>query len=249
MYTLRVLMNRPLIGITAGLRKVKASVGLEPAHTVWPAYADMVRAAGGIPIAVLPGDPTEAEALLARLDGILFSGGGDVDPARYGGETRPRVYGIDEARDEFEVILVRAAQATRFPTLCICRGMQVVNVALGGTLIEDLLDDDAGRLQHWVDGEGKDQNAQHEVSVEPGSTTAKALGTDHVLVNSIHHQAVRTPGKGLVVTGTSHDGVIESLEPEDSAWPMWAVQWHPELLGTGDAPSLRLFKALVDAAR
>jgi putative glutamine amidotransferase len=242
-------MTRPLIGITAGMRKVKASVGFEPAHTVWPAYADMVRAAGGIPIAVLPGDPTEAGALLERLDGILFSGGGDVDPARYGGETRPRVYGIDDARDEFEIALALAAGSSRFPTLCICRGMQVMNVAFGGTLIEDLLDDDGERLQHWVDGEGKDQNVQHEVSVEPGSATAKALGADHLLVNSIHHQAVRTPGTGLVVTGTSHDGVIESLEPEDAGWPMWAVQWHPELLGTGDEPSLRLFKALIDAAR
>lgn len=242
-------MTRPLIGITAGLRKVKASIGLEPAHTVWPAYADMVRAAGGLPVAILPGDPSEAAPLLERLDGVLFSGGGDVDPTRYGGEMRPRVYGIDNVRDEFEIALALETESARFPALCICRGMQVMNVALGGTLIEDLLDDDAERMQHWVEGEGKDQNVQHEVDVEPGSTIAKALGADHVLVNSIHHQAVRQPGKGLVVSGTSHDGVIEALEPEDTRWPMWAVQWHPELLGASDAPSLRLFKALVDAAR
>ena len=242
-------MNRPLIGITAGLRKVKASVGLEPAHTVWPAYADMVREAGGIPVAVLPGDPTEAGALLERLDGILFSGGGDVDPNRYGGEVLPRVYGIDAARDEYEIALARAAAKTHFPTLCICRGMQVMNVAMGGTLIEDLQDDDPEHLQHWVDGEEQAQTVQHEVEVEPGSTMAKALGSDRVLVNSIHHQAIRTPGTGLVVTGTSPDGVIEALEPEDAEWPMWAVQWHPELLGATDVPSVRLFKALIDAAR
>ena len=226
-------MNRPLIGITAGLRKVKASVGVESAHTVWPAYADMVREAGGIPVAVLPGDPTEAAALLDRLDGILFSGGGDVDPGRYGGEMRPRVYGIDESRDEYEIALARAAERARFPALCICRGMQVVNVALGGTLIEDIHDDDPEHMQHWVDGEEQ----------------AKALGSDRVLVNSIHHQAIRTPGAGLIVTGTAPDGIIEAVEPEDASWPMWAVQWHPELLGATDVPSLRLFKALVDAAR
>ncbi|HSM01639.1 MAG TPA: gamma-glutamyl-gamma-aminobutyrate hydrolase family protein [Acidimicrobiia bacterium] len=242
-------MTRPLIGITAGLRKVKSRIGLEPAHTVWPAYADMVRTAGGIPVSLLPGDTSEAPDLLERLDGILFSGGGDVDPSRYGGEIRPRVYGIDEVRDEFEIALALAAASARFPTLCICRGMQVMNVALGGTLIEDLEDDDPERMQHWVDGEEEAQDVQHEVAIEPGSMIAKALGTDHALVNSIHHQAVRSPGNGLVVTGTSHDGVIEAMEPTDTRWPMWAVQWHPELLGAGDAPSLRLFRALVDAAR
>jgi putative glutamine amidotransferase len=242
-------MSRPLIGITTGLRKVRASVGEEPAHVLWPNYAAMVRAAGGIPVALVPGDPAEAEEILGRLDGLVFTGGGDVDPSLYGGSLRPRVYGIDRARDEFEVALAKAAEAVNLPTLCICRGMQLMNVALGGTLIEDLADDDPSRLAHWVDGEGLPQDAEHEVAVDPGSTVAKALGTDNLVVNSIHHQAVRTCAPGLIVTGTAPDGVIEAVEPADPEWPMWAVQWHPEVLGESHDPSVRLFKALIDAAR
>ena len=241
---------RPLIGITAGMRKVRGSSGDEPAHTLWPTYTEMVREAGGIPVLLTAGTGEEAGDVLERLDGFMLSGGGDIDPALYGGSTTaPRVYGIDPARDRFEIALARAARSRRRPTLCICRGMKVMNVALGGTLIEDLLDDDPNRLTHWVDGDDKPQDAQHEVIVEPGSTTAKALGCDHLVVNSIHHQAVRAVGQGLVVSATAPDGVIEAVEPTDAEWPMWAVQWHPELLGSSDEPSLRLFKALVDAAR
>ncbi|MDP2623098.1 MAG: gamma-glutamyl-gamma-aminobutyrate hydrolase family protein [Actinomycetota bacterium] len=243
-------MSRPLIGITAGLRRIRASTGEhEPAHTLWPTYTGMVREAGGIPVLVTPGLPDEAPEVLDRLDGLLLSGGGDIDPGLYDGIVRPRVYGIDRTRDLFEIAMAQAARTRRFPTLCICRGMQVMNVALGGTLIEDLLDDDPARLQHWVDGKHAAQDSQHEVIVEPGSTTAKALGADTLVVNSIHHQAVRTLGESLAVSAVAPDGVIEAVEPTDRDWPMWAVQWHPEQLGTSHDPSIRLFKALIDAAR
>ncbi len=125
--------------------------------------------------------------------------------------------------------------------------MQVLNVALGGTLIEDLGSEQPDAMQHWTNGQAVTE-PQHMVEIEPGSTTAKTLETDEVTVNTIHHQGLRELAPNLRVTGRSSDGVIEAVEPRDDSWPMWAVQWHPEYLGYGDRPSAALFEALVSAA-
>jgi putative glutamine amidotransferase len=122
-----------------------------------------------------------------------------------------------------------------------------MNVAMGGTLIEDITSEGPDMLPHWVDGDGS-YEPQHPVSVEPGSTTAKALGTEELRVNTLHHQAVRRVGSGLVITGRAPDGIVEALAPEDNDWPMWAVQWHPEYLGPGHEPSRSLFESLIRAA-
>ncbi|HLE39373.1 MAG TPA: gamma-glutamyl-gamma-aminobutyrate hydrolase family protein [Acidimicrobiia bacterium] len=237
----------PVIGITTGLRTIPVSAGDAPAHTLVTTYTTMVRRAGGIPVLLTPGDPAEIPALLTRLDGIVMSGGGDVDPARYGGRQHPSIYGVDPQRDEFELALAIALAERRVPTVCICRGLQVVNVAMGGTLIEDIAAEGPAMLPHIIEGEAA-FHPQHPVTVETGSATAKALGREELLVNTLHHQAVRRVGSGLVVTGRSPDGIVEALAPEDASWPMWAVQWHPEYLGPGDEPSLALFETLVRAA-
>lgn len=237
----------PVIGITSGLRVIPASPGDTRMHVISPNYPEMVRRAGGIPLLFTPADPDEIPALLARVDGIVMTGGGDVDPARYGGVHHPAVYGVDPSRDEFEIALARTLADRRTPTLCICRGLQVMNVAMGGSLIEDIAAEGPGMLNHWVDGDGS-YEAQHPVAVEPGSTTAKALGTEALGVNTLHHQAVRRVGAGLVVTGRAPDGIVEALAPEDGDWPMWAVQWHPEYLGPGHEPSRSIFESLIRAA-
>lgn len=238
---------RPVIGITTGLRVVHTSAGETRVHALVPNYTEMVRRAGGIPLLFTPGDPDEIPSLLARVDGVVMTGGGDVDPARYGGTHHPAVYGVDAARDEFEMALAAALAERRTPTVCICRGLQVMNVAMGGSLIEDISSEGPGMLPHWVDGDGA-YEAQHPVMLEPGSITAKALGTEALGVNTLHHQAVRRVGSGLMVTGRAPDGIVEALAPEDDEWPMWAVQWHPEYLGPTHEPSRSLFETLIRAA-
>ena len=206
----------------------------------------MVRTAGGIPVSLTPGPVDEVPTILDRLDGLVLSGGGDVEPSRYNGSTHPSVYGVDPERDAFEVALIHEAHARSLPTLCICRGLQVLNVALGGTLIADISSEDPDLIDH----RRLDMSAstrQHRVDLVAGTATALALGADSVEVNSLHHQAVRDVAPGLQVTGRSPDGLVEALAPTDD-WPMWAVQWHPESLGATDDASTRLFKTFVEAA-
>ena len=238
---------RPVVGFTTRHRTVTSEAGAEPVYTAGEDYARMIRAAGGLPVALLAGDDSEADEILDRIDALVLSGGGDVDPAYYGSPGDDTVYGVDPPRDRLEVALAQGARERRLPTLCICRGMQVLNVALGGSLIVHLDPDGDGAFDHRNLGTER-SSRHHSVILEPGSLTAKALGVDAVEVNSFHHQAVDRIAPGLVVTGRAPDGVVEALAPEDDAWPMWAVQWHPEALGPRDEPSLRLFRSLVEAA-
>jgi putative glutamine amidotransferase len=237
---------RPVIGVTTSRYTLTERLDRDRVYLAFVTYTTMVRAAGGIPVSLTPGGPDEAPALIDRLDGLLLAGGGDVDPGRYEGAPHESVYGIDPARDEFEIALVREARDRRLPTLCICRGMQVLNVALGGTLIPDIASAGPGLIDH----QRIDQPAaarQHTVALDPGSSTARAIGSDALTVNSLHHQAIGELAPGLVVTGRAPDGIIEAVATDDD-WPMWAVQWHPESLGVDDEPSLRLFEHLVQAA-
>jgi putative glutamine amidotransferase len=237
----------PVIGITAGHRNIHSSSGDVPGYAVLDTYVDMVTAAGGLPVLLTPVPGDSVAEVLHRLDAVVFSGGGDVDPARYGGNLLDSVYGIDAERDEFELALARAAAGSRVPALCICRGTQVMNVALGGSLLEDIRARIPGALDHWADGDRAFQ-PHHSVEITPGSSTAKVLGVSVLEVNSVHHQALDRIGTGLVAAARAPDGVVEAVEPTDGTWPMWAVQWHPEYLGPDDLPSRRLFVALVDAA-
>jgi putative glutamine amidotransferase len=212
-------------------------------------YLAGLRRAGAAPVAVSRPEGMAAADLLARFDGLVLIGGADVDPRRYGEEAHPKAYGFDEERDAGEIELVRAAIAAHLPILAICRGVQTLNVALGGTLWQHLPDLDTGVAHGVPFGEGGP--ARHSVTVEPGSRLAKALGGVAVVEDcvSIHHQAAREVAPGLVVTGRSPDGMIEALEtaPDAPGWCL-ALQWHPERSAGSDPAQQALFDAFAAAA-
>ena len=226
-------MNEPLIGITT--RVIEASglgavpKGIDGAH-LWGVFADYcesVSAAGGVPV-MLPRsvDPT---LIVTRLDGLLLSGGEDVDPSRYGMEPVPQSTHHDQARDEFEFQLVAAAIECGVPILAICRGCQVVNVARGGTLIQHLPTIDG--LSHAETDEHRSKR-RHPVAVVAGSILELALGPDvdaegNTAVNSYHHQAIDEPGVGLRIVARAPDGTVEAVESAEQR--VLAVQWHPEM--------------------
>jgi len=211
-------------------------------------YLESVRRAGGEPVEVLVGGEAP-EQILARVDGLVLTGGGDVDPKLYG-ETRHDTFEAAETgRDEFEIALARAAVVKGIPLLAICRGMQVLNVAMGGTLFQDIPSQVTGALEHSVPQPRA--GSAHEVWVSKGSQLATLLA-DHMEdgetchVNSRHHQSVKDAAKGFDVTATSPDGVVEAMEKIDAPFCV-AVQWHPEnFWRTGEFREL--FEGLVKAA-
>jgi len=211
-------------------------------------YMESIRRAGGEPIEVIPGAELP-EHLLARVDGLMLTGGGDVDPMIYGEEPHGTFQAAEAGRDDFEIALSRAAMASGIPFLAICRGMQVLNVAMGGTLVQDIPSQIVGALEHSVPEPR--HHIAHEVWISKDSKLS-ALLADHMEdgetchVNSRHHQAVKQAAKGFEVTATSPDGVIEAMEKADAAYCV-AVQWHPEnFWRTGEFREL--FEGLVKAA-
>jgi len=238
----------PIIGITSQLREVATSYGAQPATTVTLSYSDAVTAAGGVPVVLPILDPGAIPSLLGRLDGVVLTGGGDVDPTQYGGEGHEAVYGVHDARDRAELAIARYAAENRLPALAICRGIQVLNVAMGGDLIADIPSQVDGGFEHFVTGNGAALQPHQAIRLEDGCGLARLFGTTSLKVNSLHHQAVATPAPGLRPVAWSEDGVIEAMEPEDATWPLLAVQWHPENL-VGTEPAARtLFDELVAAA-
>lgn len=236
-----------VIGITTRPRVLLTSGGEIDNHTLSHTYSDSVLRAGGVPVLLAPVPATMVGTLLDHVDGLLLSGGGDVEPSRYGGADHPALYGLDFDRDEFEIALVKEAAARKLPTLAICRGMQVVNVALGGTLIEDI-PTELGSADHTVIGHAV-YDGHQQVDIEPESLVGRAVCETQLMVNSIHHQAVRDLAPGFRAVAWAGDGVIEAVEHEDPTWDLLAVQWHPEYLGArDDKASWRLFRALVEAA-
>jgi putative glutamine amidotransferase len=239
----------PLIAVTTS---IAAARGGQPERIVLnTAYLAAVESAGGTPLPLAPGiGPAALADIMARADGLLLTGGGDVDPARYGQQPHPKTAFVSVARDEMEAAAIRLAIDAGKPLLAICRGMQMVNVALGGTLHQHVPDAFGGTLQHAQDADRP--TPTHGVRVEPGSRTAAALGLAHgetgIAVNSMHHQAVDRPGDGLVPTAWAPDGVVEALDlPGYRPW-FAAVQWHPEEMAPSIAHARHLFAAFVDAA-
>lgn len=206
-------------------------------------------AAGGLPV-LLPVhiDPQDAAALLARCDGIVFSGGPDMDPAYFGEEVLAECGGIDIERDRAEAAYFAAARELGLPIFGICRGHQLINVLLGGDLYQDI-DAQLPRspaLQHRSHGAG--DTLLHTIRTEPDSLLARITHGEALRVTSTHHQAVRRIAPGLRAVGFSADGVVEALEGDGGAF-LLSVQWHPELRYTREAHALALFEALTDAAR
>lgn len=212
----------------------------------WADYADRVQAAGGE--AVEAGiEEWQRSRLFPPADGLILTGGIDIDPAVYGEPQSDRVVETNPARDEFELALLRDAIARDVPVLAVCRGHQLLNVAYGGTLLQHLEEREPHRSRRGADG--TIESGWHNVGVVDGTRLAAALGTAPLRVNSRHHQAV-TPERlapGLLVAGTTADGVIEALEVPSKRWVV-SVQWHPERAEMGDA-STPLFDAFVQACR
>jgi putative glutamine amidotransferase len=209
------------------------------------AYVNAVRAAGLTPLILPPIEPSELEPVLAAVQGIVLTGGEDVDPAEYGAATGAKTDAPHRPRDRCELALVRLAHEKRLPTLAICRGIQVVNVALGGTLIQDIASECPTTINH--DQSKEREMRVHEVSIDRQSKLAAAVGDTRISVNSSHHQALARVADGLRVTARSPDGIIEGAEWERDDWWMLAVQWHPEELTDDGKPWDRgVFRAFAD---
>jgi putative glutamine amidotransferase len=240
-------MGAPLIAIAAyRLPPGRVSLWGETAAVALPAtYVEAVARAGGHPVLLSALDPGPAKELLEPFDALVLAGGGDIDPAAYGQEPATDVYGVDPDRDRMEMDLLAEAMRNGKPALCICRGMQVANVALGGTLVQHLQDvPEMG--QHGVPLGG---GTVHEIRVAEGSRLAKALGGAVATATCHHHQGVDRLGENLVASGWSADGLVEGLELSDhgTGW-LLGVQWHPEETATDDPAQQALFGALVTEA-
>jgi putative glutamine amidotransferase len=207
------------------------------------AYVTALENAGLIPLIVPPlANADAATSVLDSVAGLVLTGGEDVDPARYGEKRHEKVRNVNAARDATEAALIEEAQARGTPVLAICRGIQILNVALGGTLVQDIPSECKTDIDH--DEDVPRDSRSHEIAIEPGSLIAKAIGTDHARVNSFHHQSVKRVAEGMRVTARSPDGVIEGLESTDEDWWVMAVQWHPEeMTGSAEPWDRGLFKA------
>jgi putative glutamine amidotransferase len=210
-------------------------------------YTQAVASAGGLPLVIPLGLPEDRLAELAvRLDGILFTGGGDVHPGRYGNPMHPLVDGVDDDRDRVEIFLIREAARLGKPFFGICRGIQAINVALDGTLYEDILDQLPGAQPHQFSGQAPRNHLAHTVRVQEGSRLAGILGCPESGVNSLHHQGLCRLAPGLWPTAWAPDGLVEAVELTGHPFGL-AVQWHPEWLQE-HAPMRALFRAFVEAA-
>jgi putative glutamine amidotransferase len=213
----RILLSTSSFYRPSGLRRIDALTGLN--------YSEAVVQFGGLPVMLPNLSPELAEAYLAEADGLLLTGGVDVDPAYFGEEPHPLLGLVDLPRDRFEIALYQAARAHGIPVLGICRGHQIINVAAGGTLHQHL-PAVANTVQHeQIDISG---TPSHGVALEPASVLAKAFGAEKIRTNSYHHQAVDKPGKGFKITGRSADGLAEAIESTEGTFVL-GVQWHPEM--------------------
>jgi putative glutamine amidotransferase len=236
-------MARPLIGVTTS-----TTIDQYPERAyVNAAYLRAVQRAGGVPVLLPPHlDIASRDELWRRVDGLLLTGGGDLDPERFGEVPHATVYEISSARDQLELGLVDAALDAGVPLVAICRGIQVLNVALGGTLWQDVPSDLGTTIAH-SQKERRDQ-ATHPVTVSGETQLAEVLGAHEIVVNSFHHQAIRKLGSGLREVAWAPDGVIEGVELAGAPALVLGVQWHPEDLVEHDAAAANLFRALVEAA-
>lgn len=238
-------MNPPLIAVSTSV-----TIGEYPERAyVNAAYLKAIQAAGGVPVPMPPQlDATARAEILKRVHGVLLTGGGDVDPVRFGEAPHPTTALVSAARDSLEIDLTNWAVDTRVPLLAVCRGLQVLNVALGGSLYQDIPSEPGSPIDHSQPGKAR-HIPVHRVKVRDGSRLAEILGTVEVDVNSFHHQAIKRLGQRLADVAWAPDSIIEGIELVDGGQFVVGVQWHPEELAENDRAAFNLFAALVKRAR
>ena len=239
---------RPLIAITTGSGPSRAG----ERASIGASYLEAVQIAGGIPIILPPQiDQVAIEQLIGEVHGLVLTGGGDVDPSLYGEARHEKTEGVSEERDAMEASAMRLAMERDLPILAICRGMQILNVTLGGSLHQDIPTDFTTEINHAQtsgDNPRERSDVTHGVRVEEGSRVAELLGTSTPEVNSMHHQSVKGLGRGLRAVAWAPDGVVEGLETEERDRFLVGVQWHPEDLVGAHKHARRLFEAVVTEA-
>jgi len=249
-YTRAMTSNeRPLVLVSCRRTSKDAEIGISTVHSADDAYVECLRRAGALPLlAPVAEDESEARAALARAAGLVLTGGEDVHPAVYGEEVHPRCGEIDTVRDRFDIALVRESIRAGIPLLAICRGVQVLNVALGGTLFQDIEAELPGAIGHRP--RMRTLAPSHAIAIEAKSLLREIAGCDTLSVNSSHHQAVKDVAPALRITARSRDGVVEALESAaPGAGPAFVLglQFHPERHPT-DAFTSALFRKFVAAA-
>jgi len=235
---------QPIIGITTYQDKNPSGL---PYVMIFQAYIHAVMQAGGVPV-LIPSMLAEGgwETLYERLDGLLLAGGGDISLEHFNGDEHPRIDGVDPLRDSVELNLFRAAVEDGKPFFGICRGIQLVNVGLGGTLYTHIPDQHPNAIDHTYPGNMRTILA-HDVKIEEGTRTAEILREPVLQVNSLHHQGLKAVASELRITGHAPDGLVEAVELIDHPFGL-AVQWHPEWL-TNQKPTRNLFRTFVEAAK
>ncbi len=238
-------MRKPLIGLTCAIHQERNGTIF---YGTLPSYTRALEAAGGLPLLIVPNLNAETlREIYDRVDGVLLTGGGDVDPVLYGAPNDTELRSIDPDRDSTEINVTRWAVDDDKPLLGICRGIQVMNVALGGTLYRDIASEYGQAVDHDLGSAQSRDFEGHPISVRAGSHLAELLGETHPAVNTMHHQAIRDLGKGLLPVATSPDGLIEGVEREGARFIV-GVQWHPEELYEYSEPMRRLFEGFVKQA-
>jgi len=237
----------PIIGCTTYRKSVPQARPID-VFGLMPSYTEAIIAAGGIPVLIPMGlSESDLEILASRLDGVVLPGGGDVDPVSYNGRSNGTVNGVDRERDRVELYMARAAVSSSKPILAICRGLQVLNVALGGTLWEDIGSQVPGAITHDMPESLPRNHLSHTVSIVANSQLARHFKEQEGWVNSIHHQSIRDIAPELQVTASAPDGIIEGVEIEGHPFAL-GVQWHPESLIHDDLAMLKIFQGLVQAS-
>lgn len=239
------LSQRPIIGVVGALFERRNASTISG---IGRSYLAAVEAAGGIPLLIhLTADQAVLDAHYQRCDGLVFCGGGDIAPVHYGQTPHPLLGAVEELRDQVELHLARRAVADRKPVLGICRGIQLLNVALGGTLYQDINAELPGTLNHRESSQRNDRAyLAHPLTLARDSWLAEILGATTIEVNTLHHQAVRDVAPGLRVVGHAPDGVIEAVEGEGDTF-IAGVQCHPEELWQSAEPRWkRLFTGFIE---